>query len=55
MFDLPVALDSISNLERELIEALVKPYSEALAGVHQAASKNVDESGWKMQGKKAWA
>ena len=55
VFGLPVALGSISNLERELTEALADPYSEALAGVRQAAAKNVDESGWKMRGKKAWA
>jgi transposase len=45
----------MSNLERELSEALANSYSNALEGVRQAASKNVDESGWKMRGKKAWA
>ena len=55
VFGLPVSLGSISNLERELTEALANRYSEALAGVRQAASKNVDESGLKMGGKKAWA
>jgi len=52
VFGLPVALGSISNLE--LTEALVNPYFKVLAWVRQAASKNVDEPGWKMRGKKAW-
>ena len=55
VFGLPLALGSVSNLEQELSKALAGPHTEALEAVRLAAVKNVDETGWKMRGRKAWA
>ena len=55
VFGLPLALGSVSNLEQELSKALAVPYAEALEAVRRAAVKNVDETGWKMGVRKAWA
>jgi transposase len=55
VFGLPLALGSVSNLEQELSKALAITHAEALEAVRRAAVKNVDETGWKMRGRKAWA
>lgn len=55
VFGLPLALGSVSNLEQELSKALAVPHAEALEAVRRAAVKNVDETGWKMGVRKAWA
>jgi transposase len=53
-FDAPLALGTVSGLEGEMSAALAPAHGEAGAFVRQAASKHVDETGWKEAGHKAW-
>jgi transposase len=54
LFGVPVALGTISNLEREAMAALEPAYREARKAVADAPVKNVDETGWKQGGLKRW-
>ncbi len=54
LFGVPIALGTISNLEREVSEALEPAYREARRAVADAPVKNVDETGWKQSGLKRW-
>ena len=54
LFGAPVALGTISNLEREAAAALEPAYQEARKAVADAPVKNVDETGWKQGGLKRW-
>jgi transposase len=54
VFDAPVALGTVANLEQEMSAALAGSHREALDAVAQADVKNVDETGWKERGKKRW-
>ena len=54
MFGVPIALGTISNLEREATAALESAYQEARKAVAEAPVKNVDETGWKQSGLKRW-
>ncbi len=54
LFGVPVALGTISNLEREAAAALEPAYQEARKAVADAPVKNVDETGWKQSGSKRW-
>ena len=54
LFGVPVALGTISNLEREATSALESAYQEARKAVADAPVKNVDETGWKQSGLKRW-
>ena len=54
LFGVPVALGTISNLEREAAAALDPAYREARKAVADAPVKNVDETGWKQSGLKRW-
>jgi transposase len=54
VFDTPVSLGTIANLEQEMSAALEAPHAEALAAVRAAPVKNVDETGWSKQGKLCW-
>ena len=54
LFGVPVALGTISNLEREATAALDPAYREARKAVAEAPVKNVDETGWKQSGLKRW-
>ena len=54
LFGVPVALGTISNLEREATLALEPAYREARKAVAEAPVKNVDETGWKQSGLKRW-
>ena len=54
LFGVPVALGTISNLEREATAALEPAYREARRAVADAPVKNVDETGWKEAGLKRW-
>ena len=54
MFGVPVALGTISNLERGATAALEPAYREARKAVADAPVKNVDETGWKQGGLKRW-
>lgn len=53
-FDVPVALGTVVQLEREMSQALPPAYTEAMQAVRDAAAKNVDETGWKQAGQKRW-
>lgn len=50
----PLALGTVSNLEREMSAALADAHAAAQRAVQQAASKNVDETGWKQARAKRW-
>jgi transposase len=54
LFEVPVALGTISNLEQEMSAALVPAHAEAVAAVQEAPAKHADETGWKKHGQKCW-
>ena len=54
MFQAPIALGTIANLEQETSEALAVPHQEVRAAVAKAPVKHADETGWKRKGKKRW-
>jgi transposase len=54
VFDAPVALGTVANLEQEMSAALVAAHQEAQAAVAAAPVKHVDETGGKQAGKKRW-
>lgn len=54
LFEVPVALGTVSNLEEEMSQALAPVHEEALAAVQAAPVKHVDETGWKKRGQKYW-
>jgi transposase len=54
LFQAPIALGTVANLEQEMSLALAPAHQEALAAVRQAPVKHVDETGWKQAGRKRW-
>jgi transposase len=54
VFDAPICLGTVSNLEQEVSKALAPAHQEAQAAIADAPVKNVDETGWKEAGKKRW-
>jgi transposase len=54
VFEVPLALGTVSHLERQMSAALATPHAEALEAVRQAAVKHVDETGCKQAGQKRW-
>jgi len=54
VFQAPIALGTVSNLEQEMSAALAQAHAEAQEAVQEAAAKNVDETGWKRAGAKCW-
>ena len=54
MFQAPIALGTIANLEQEMSAALAPAHQEALVAVRHAPVKHVDETGWKQAGRKRW-
>lgn len=54
IFDAPVSLGTVANLEQEVSAALVRPHQEAVTAVRQAAVKNADETSWKLRGALCW-
>ncbi len=54
VFEVPLALGTVSHLERQMSAALAAPHAEALEAVRQAAVKHVDEAGWKQAGRRRW-
>jgi len=54
VFDAPVALGTVANLEQEVSAALAPAYQEAKETAQQAPVKHLDETGWKEAGKKRW-
>jgi len=54
VFDAPVALGTVANLEQEVSAALAAPHQEAVAAVQTAAVKHADETSWKRRGQLCW-
>src|SRR5262249_42220923 len=54
MFQVPLALGTIANLEQEMSAALAPAHQEAARAVRQAPVKYVDEPGWKQAGRRRW-
>ncbi len=54
VFDAPVALGTVANLEQEVSAALAAPHQEAVAAARAAAVKHADETSWKLAGKLCW-
>lgn len=54
VFDVPIALGTLANLQTQLSEALAPAHAEALDVVRAAAVKNVDETSWKLAGQLCW-
>jgi Transposase IS66 family. len=54
VFDAPVALGTVANLEQEVRAALAAPHAEALAAVRTAEVKHADETSWKRAGQLCW-
>jgi transposase len=50
----PIALGTVSNLEREVSAALEPAHQDVLAAVRQAEVKYADETSWKLWGKLCW-
>jgi len=54
VFQVPISLGTIGNLEQEMSAALQPAHAEAQQTVQQAPVKHVDETGWKQAGRKRW-
>jgi len=54
VFEVPVAVGTVSKLEQEMSAALEPAHQEALAAVRRAPVKHADETGWKKAGHKRW-
>jgi transposase len=54
LFEVPLSLGTVSNLEQEASSALAPAHAEAQQAVRAAAVKHVDETGWKQAGQKRW-
>jgi transposase len=54
VFQVPISLGTIHNLEQEMSEALKPAHIEAQQAVQQAPVKHLDETGWKQAGRKRW-
>ena len=54
VFQVPISLGTVGNLEQEMSDALQAAHTEAQQAVQQAPVKHVDETGWKQAGRKRW-
>lgn len=54
VFDVPLSVGTIANLQAQMSTALAPAHAEALAAVRAADVKHVDETGWKLAGKLCW-
>jgi transposase len=54
VFDVPLSLGTVVNLQIQLSAALAPAHAEALQVVRDAFAKNVDETSWKLAGKLCW-
>jgi transposase len=54
VFDAPLALGTVANLEQEMSAALAAPHQEATAAVQAAAVKHADETSWRRRGRLCW-
>ena len=54
VFDVPLSVGTVANLQAQLSAALAPAHAEALQVVRAADVKNVDETSWKLAGKLCW-
>jgi transposase len=54
VFDVPLSLGTVGRLAEQTSAALAAAHAEALQAVQTAEVKNVDETGWKMAGRRCW-
>jgi transposase len=54
LLGVPLALGSLLAKESELAQALAGAYAQVQQQVRQAPAKNVDETGWFLQGQPCW-
>jgi transposase len=54
VFEVPLALGTVSHLEAQASAALAAAHAEALEAVRAAPVKHVDETGWKRAGQRRW-
>jgi transposase len=54
VFDVPVCVGTVANLQAQLSDALAPAHAEALGAVRAAAVKHTDETSWKLAGKLCW-
>lgn len=54
VFNVPIALGTVMNLQAQVSAALAPAHAEALQAVRDADVKNVDETSWKLAGKLRW-
>jgi transposase len=54
VFNAPIALGTVANLEQEVSAALAPAHDEALTAVRRAEVKFADETSWKLWGKLCW-
>src|SRR5207237_2704559 len=54
LFQVPVSLGTVSNLEQEMSAALAPAHAQAQQALREAAVKHIDETGWKQAGQKRW-
>jgi transposase len=54
VFEAPIALGTVANLEQEMSGALASAHQEAITAVRESGVKYVDETGWKQAGRKRW-
>ena len=53
-FGVEMAVGTVSHLEQTLSQALAQPVDAAVAYVRRQPVKNVDETGWRQQRRRAW-
>jgi transposase len=54
VFDVPLSLGTVGHLAEQASAALAAAHDEALRAVRAAEVQNVDETGWKLAGKRCW-
>jgi transposase len=54
VFDAPVSLGTVANLEQEMSAALANAHQQAVEEVRAAEIKGADETSWKQAGKLCW-
>jgi transposase len=54
VFDVPVCVGTVANLQAHLSDALAPAHAEALGAVRAAAVKHADETSWKLAGRLCW-
>ncbi len=53
-FDVPLSLGTVGRLAEQTSAALAAAHAEAVQAVQTAEVKNVEETGWKLAGRRCW-